>query len=54
MKEFLKTKGIRLGLVLLAVALVVSIAANVLQGRAGIFENIAGAIKAPVQAPLCL
>jgi rod shape-determining protein MreC len=49
LKEFLKTKGIRLGLVLLAVALVVSIAANVLQGKAGIFENIAGAIKAPVQ-----
>ncbi|MEG1632996.1 MAG: rod shape-determining protein MreC [Oscillospiraceae bacterium] len=48
MKEFLKKKGIALGVIVLAAVLVVVFSARALDGKAGFFANAAGAVKAPV------
>lgn len=50
MKDFLKTKGLKLGLILVAVVLVVSIGANLLGGHASFFSNLSGAITQPLRS----
>lgn len=49
MKTFLKKKGIKLLALVLAVALVVLISVNLLDGRAGFLSNVSGALAVPVR-----
>ncbi len=49
MKEYLKKKGIKLGLIVLAVVLVVTLAGRALNGNAGFITNAVGAIQQPIQ-----
>ena len=50
MKKYLSKKGIKIGAIVLAVALIVALGARAMNGRAGIVQNAAGAIKKPVQS----
>jgi cell shape-determining protein MreC len=49
LKDYLKKKGIRLGIIVLAVVLIVAISARTLGGKAGFLANTAGVVRAPVQ-----
>lgn len=49
MKEYLKKKGIRLGVIVLVVALIAAVAVGTAKGRAGLFRNASGALRKPVQ-----
>lgn len=49
MKEYLKKKGIKLGLIVLAVVLVVVLAGRALGGTAGFLTDTIGAIQQPIQ-----
>lgn len=49
MKEYLKKKGLKLGIIVLAVVLVAAFSTYALHGSAGFFENLAGRIRMPVQ-----
>lgn len=49
MKDFLKKKGIRLGIVVLAAVLIVVASAHTLGGRASFFTNTVGVARAPIQ-----
>ena len=48
MKEYLKKNGIRLGVILLAVILVVTVSSQVLGGSAGFLTNIIVAVREPI------
>ena len=48
MKEYLKKYGVRVGVAVIVVVLIVALAANLLNGRAGLLSNITGAIASPV------
>lgn len=49
MKEYLKKKGIKLGVIVLAVVLLVVFSARALNGRAGFLQSAASRIRTPVQ-----
>lgn len=49
MKNYLKKNGVKLGLVVLAVVLIVVFSARALGGRAGFLADAAGAVRAPFQ-----
>ena len=49
MKEYLKKHGVRLGVVVLSVVLIVGLSARALSGRAGVLSDAAGSLRAPVQ-----
>ncbi len=49
MKNYLKKKGIRLGVIVLAVALLVGFSVRQLNGRAGLFAGMAGSLRVPLQ-----
>ena len=48
MKEYLKKNGIRLGVIVLAVILLVSVSTQILGGRAGFLTNIILAVREPI------
>lgn len=48
MKEFLKKKGIKLGVLVLVVVLVMALSAHFLGGRAGLLKNLVGTASSPV------
>lgn len=48
-KQYLKKNGIKLGVLILVVVMVVGISAYVHKGRAGVVQNITGSVKTPVQ-----
>ena len=52
MKEYLRKNGIRIGIILLAAALIVGLGAAARDGRIGFVQNAAGVIKAPMQKVL--
>ena len=52
MKEFLKKNGIRIGVIVFAVALIVGMGAAARGGDIGFLHNATGVIKAPVQKVL--
>lgn len=49
MKEFLRKKGLRLAIIVLAAALIVGLSARALDGRAGFLSDFAGKLRQPVQ-----
>lgn len=49
LKDFLRNKGIKVGLIVLAVAVIVALSARGLAGKAGVVENLAGVVRQPVQ-----
>ena len=48
-KNYLKKNGIKLGVIVLVIALVVGAASYLLKGNAGLIQNVSGTVKAPVQ-----
>ena len=48
-KQYLKKNGIKLGVIVLVIALVVGAGAYLLKGNAGLIQNVSGTVKAPVQ-----
>ena len=48
-KQYLKKNGIKLGALILVVAMVVGIGAYVHKGKAGFVQNVTGTVKTPVQ-----
>lgn len=48
-KSYLKKNGIKLGVIVLVIALVVGAASYLLKGNAGVVQNASGTVKAPVQ-----
>ena len=52
MKEYLRKNGIRIGIILLAAALIVGLGAAARDGSIGFVQNAAGVIKAPMQKVL--
>ena len=48
-KNYLKKNGIKLGVIVLVIALVAGAASYLLKGNAGVIQNVTGTVKAPVQ-----
>ena len=48
MKEYIKQNGLRVGIVMVVVVLIVSLATALLHGRAGLISDAAGGISGPV------
>lgn len=48
-KQYLKKNGIKLGALILVVAMVVGISSYVHKGRAGVVQNVTGTVKTPIQ-----
>ena len=48
-KNYLKKNGIKLGVIVLVIALVIGAASYLLKGNAGLIQNVSGTVKAPVQ-----
>ncbi len=48
-KQYLKKNGIKLGIIVLVLALIIGVGSYFLEGNAGLMKNITGAVKAPVQ-----
>lgn len=48
-KQYLKKNGIKLGALVLVVALIAGISSYALKGRAGVVQNVTGTVKTPVQ-----
>ncbi len=48
-KQYLKKNGIKLGVIVLVIALIAGIGSYLLKGNAGLVQNISGSVKAPVQ-----
>ena len=48
-KNYLKKNGIKLGVIVLVIALVAGAASYLLKGNAGLIQNVSGTVKAPVQ-----
>ena len=49
MKNYLKTHGIKLGIIVLVVAAVAFASSLLMKGNAGVVRNVSGIVKAPVQ-----
>ena len=49
MKQYLKKNGLKLGIIVLVVALIAGVGTYFLKGNAGFIQNISGAVKTPVQ-----
>ena len=49
MKQYLKKNGLKLGIIVLVVALIAGVGTYFLKGNAGLIQNISGAVKTPVQ-----
>lgn len=49
MKQYLRKNGIKLGIIVLVVALIAGVGTYFLKGNAGFFTDLTGAVKAPVQ-----
>ena len=47
-KNYLKKNGIKLGVIVLVIALVAGAASYLLKGNAGLIQNVSGTVKAPV------
>ena len=52
MKEYLRKNGLRIGIILLAAAMIVGLGAAARDGRIGFVQNAVGVIKAPMQKVL--
>lgn len=48
MKDYIKKYGLRIGMAVIAVALIVALATALLGGRAGLMANLTGAVASPV------
>lgn len=48
-KSYLKKNGIKLGVIVLVIALVAGVTSYLLKGNAGVVQNVSGTVKAPVQ-----
>ena len=48
-KRYLKKNGIKLGVIVLVIALIAGVSSYLLKGNAGLVQNMTGAVKAPVQ-----
>ncbi len=48
-KQYLKENGIKLGIIVLVLALIIGVGSYFLEGNAGLMKNVSGAVKAPVQ-----
>ena len=48
-KRYLKKNGIKLGAIVLVIALIAGISSYLLKGNAGLVQNLSGTVKAPVQ-----
>ena len=48
-KRYLKKNGIKLGAIVLVVALIAGLSSYLLKGNAGLVQNLSGTVKAPVQ-----
>ncbi len=48
-KNYLKKNGIKLGVIVLVIALVAGASSYFLKGNAGVVQNVSGTVKAPVQ-----
>ena len=48
-KNYLKKNGIKLGVIVLVIALVAGAASYLLKGNAGVIQNVSGTVKEPVQ-----
>ena len=48
-KRYLKKNGIKLGALVLVIALIAGISSYLLKGNAGLVQNLSGTVKAPVQ-----
>lgn len=48
-KKYLKNNGIRLGIIILIIALIAGLASALLKGRAGVVQNVSGSLRSPVQ-----
>lgn len=49
MKQYLKKNGLKLGIIVLVVALIAGVGTYFLKGNAGLIQNISGVVKTPVQ-----
>ena len=49
LKEYLKVKGVKFGLVVVLVVAITLLSVNMRSGRAGLLSNISGAVKQPLQ-----
>ena len=52
MKEYLKKNGIKMGIIVVAVALIIALSAAARDGQIGFVQNATGVIKAPLQKVL--
>ncbi len=52
MKEYLKKNGIRMGIIVFAVALLIGVSRVTRAGEIGVFQNVTGIVKAPMQKVL--
>ncbi len=48
-KRYLKKNGIKIGAIVLVIALIAGLSSYLLKGKAGLVQNMTGAVKAPVQ-----
>ena len=52
MKQYLQKNGLRIGIIVAAVALIIGLGAAARDGRIGFVQNVAGVIKSPIQKVL--
>ena len=52
MREYLKKNGIRIGIIVAAVALLIGLGAAARSGKISFVQNVTGIIKAPMQKVL--
>lgn len=48
-KQYLKKNGIKLGIIVLCVALIAGVSSLLLKGNAGLIQNLTGIVKTPIQ-----
>ena len=48
-KQYLKKNGIKIGAIVLVIALIAGVSSYFLKGNAGVVQNVSGTVKAPVQ-----
>lgn len=49
MKQYLKKNGIKLGAIVLVIALIAGISSAVMKGKAGFVQNVSGSVSTPIQ-----
>ena len=52
MKEYLKKNGIRIGIIVLAVAILIGLGSATRDGEIGVVQNVTGIVEAPVKKVL--